>query len=78
MIVPLRELDKPALEKLAHVTLASALTHTADWLRDVAAAREELADALGPEKTALVLVENTSPIAWIAAPLGGESGSYIH
>jgi aminoglycoside 6'-N-acetyltransferase I len=67
MIVPLVSLDAAALEDLARVTLASALTHTAAWLRDLDAAREELADALAPGKTALVLLEGPAPIAWVAA-----------
>jgi len=67
MIVPLAELDAATREQLAHVTLVSARTHVTDWLPDLDAAREELADALAPEKTALVLVERGKPIAWVAA-----------
>lgn len=67
MIVPLAALDAPAVDQLAQVTLASALTHTAAWLADGDAAREELADALAPEKTALVLLADGAPIAWVAA-----------
>jgi len=67
MIVPLAELDAAALEQLAYVTLASAQTHVTEWLADLDAAREELADALAPEKTALVLIESGKPIAWVAA-----------
>jgi aminoglycoside 6'-N-acetyltransferase I len=67
MIVPLASLDAAALEQLAQVTLASALTHTALWLTDLDAAREELADALVPGKTALALLDGDAAIAWVAA-----------
>ena len=67
MIIPLTELDAAAFEELACVTLASALTHTAHWLTDLDSAREELADALAPEKTALVMLDAGAPIAWVAA-----------
>ncbi|MEP6866172.1 MAG: GNAT family N-acetyltransferase [Deltaproteobacteria bacterium] len=67
MIVALAELDAAALEELAHVTLASAVTHTDVWLTDLVRAREELADALAPAKTALALIDGHAPIAWVAA-----------
>jgi aminoglycoside 6'-N-acetyltransferase I len=66
-LVPLGELRDDALEQLARLTLASGREHAPAWMPDLAAAREEVADALAPGKIARVLVDEAGqPIGWVA------------
>lgn len=66
-LVDLGSLDADAREQLAQITLAAAGEHGPDWLPDLDAAREEIADALAPGKVARVALEDGAPVGWIAA-----------
>jgi aminoglycoside 6'-N-acetyltransferase I len=67
MIVALKDLDPVACEQLAAFTLEAGREHSPGWLPDLEAAREQIREALVPGKVALVLFENSRPIAWVAA-----------
>ena len=67
-LVRLAQLDEPAREALAHLSLAAAREYGQAWLPDLAAAREEVADAVAPEKVALVALDSRGrPAGWVAA-----------
>ena len=67
-IVGLDELGPDTLEQLAQLTLPAAREHAPEWLPDLPAAREEIADALAPGKIARVLLDASGdPVGWVAA-----------
>jgi hypothetical protein len=65
-LVDLERLDPDAREQLAQITLAAAREHGPDWLPDLDAARDEIAEALAPGKIALVALEDGAPVGWVA------------
>ena len=67
-LVALHELSREVRERVAVITLAGAQEHSPEWLQDLDAARDEVADALAPGKRALVMLDDGgAPIAWVAA-----------
>jgi len=66
-LVDLGSLDADARERLARITFAAAREHGPDWLPDLDAAREEIADALAPGKIARVLLDGDAALGWVAA-----------
>ena len=67
MLVQLADLSSEQLDRLAHVTLASARGHVADWLENLEAARAELAEAWLPGKVSRVWLDGSEPLGWVAA-----------
>lgn len=68
-LLDLADLGGDALELLAQLTLQSARAHAPGWLPDLAAAREEISDALGGGlRFARVALDNSDAlVGWIAA-----------
>jgi aminoglycoside 6'-N-acetyltransferase I len=66
-LVDLGSLDADAREQLARLTLAAAREHAPDWLPDLDAARDQLADGLAPGKIARVVLDGGVPVGWVAA-----------
>lgn len=68
-LVDLADLGDDALELLAHLTLEAAREHSPDWLPDLAAAREQISDALvsGLRIARVALDDSDELVGWIAA-----------
>jgi aminoglycoside 6'-N-acetyltransferase I len=67
-LVRLDELEPDAREQLAQITLPAAREHAPEWLPDLDAARDEIAEALAPGKIARVVLDDGGrPVGWAAA-----------
>jgi len=66
-LVELGDLGAEALEQLARLTLPAAREHAPEWLVDLDAARDEIAEALAPDKVARALLDaGGEPVGWVA------------
>ena len=66
-LVGLGDLREDVLEQLARMTLPAAREHAPEWLPDLDAARQEVSDALAPEKLARALLDASGrPVGWVA------------
>lgn len=73
-IVPYAALGAAQRERLADLSLAAALAHSPEWMRDLDEALEVIAEHTTGDGVARVLVDGDRPLAWIAAhPLWGRA-----
>lgn len=77
-IRPLAREDRSLLDALATASVRAAALSSPAWLPTEAAARAELAEALGPGRTALAALDGGVPAGWGAAFPSHESAWEIH
>lgn len=66
-IVNLSSSDNILIEALAALSVRASRTHAPNWLRTVEDAYQAIEEALQPAKACRVLLDDGSPVGWVAA-----------